>query len=56
MIFFGGLEGIEGLIEHDESVTVQPEEAGKLFQKYLNTCPNQGTFTIRTEEAILISL
>ncbi|CAI2369604.1 unnamed protein product [Moneuplotes crassus] len=56
LLFFGGLEGIEGLIEHDESVNLQPEEAGKLFHKYLNTCPNQGTWTIRTEEAILISL
>ena len=56
LIFFGGLEGIEGLIEHDENVNVQPDEAEKLFHKYLNTCPNQGTWTIRTEEAILISL
>jgi methyltransferase len=56
LILFGGLEGIEGLIEKDESTSLDPNEADKLFHKYLNTCPNQGTLTIRTEEAILISL
>lgn len=29
---------------------------GDLFDFYVNTCPNQGSRTIRTEEAILISL
>jgi len=27
-----------------------------LFDLYVNTCPSQGSRTIRTEEAILISL
>lgn len=56
IIFFGGLEGIEGLIENDETIDINPDEAHKLFQIYLNTCPNQGSATIRTEEAILITL
>jgi len=28
----------------------------KLFDCYLNTCPSQGLRTIRTEEAMMISL
>jgi predicted SPOUT superfamily RNA methylase MTH1 len=31
----------------------QPHE---VFDLYLNTCPNQGSRTIRTEEAVLISM
>ena len=27
-----------------------------LFDMWINTCPNQGSRTIRTEEAILISM
>lgn len=30
--------------------------AEQLFHFYVNTCPQQGSRTIRTEEAILISL
>lgn len=56
VIFFGGLDGIEGLIEGDESVKYRPEEAHKLFHKYLDTYPGKGTATVRTEESILISL
>ena len=32
------------------------ENVGNNFDLYLNTCMNQGLRTIRTEEAILISL
>ena len=49
MILFGGLPGIEGLIEADENMKVPPEDAEKLFQYYVNTCPDQGCRTIRTE-------
>ena len=56
LVFFGGLEGIEGMIEMDEHIEMQPQEVHKLFDMYLNTCPEQGVRTIRTEEAIILSM
>lgn len=55
IVYFGGLEGIEGIIE-EEAGTIRIEDAESLFDLYINTCPDQGTATIRTEEAILVSL
>ncbi|UJR23167.1 hypothetical protein I4U23_026185 [Adineta vaga] len=52
LIVFGGLQGLEKAFEQGENPTT-PEE---LFHFYLNTCPEQGSRTIRTEEAILITL
>lgn len=54
LIVFGGLQGIEAAVESDEALDVT--DASLLFDHYLNTLPNQGSRTIRTEEAILISL
>ncbi|KRZ14917.1 Uncharacterized protein T11_5994 [Trichinella zimbabwensis] len=54
LIVFGGVKGIEACIENDEHL--QENDPESLFQFYLNTCPNQGSRTIRTEEAILITL
>lgn len=51
---FGGLQGLEGALEGDESITV--DEPRLLFDHYLNVLPNQGSRTIRTEEAILVTL
>lgn len=56
LLFFGGLDGIEGLVEQEEGMELKVSEVNKLFDFYINTCPEQGTRTIRTEEAILISL
>jgi len=56
MVFFGGLEGIEGLVELYEESDLKPEDVHKMFDLYLNTCPEQGVRTIRTEEAILLSM
>jgi len=56
LIMFGGLPGIEGMIEGDENLKISPDQAGTLFNYYVNTCPDQGCRTIRTEEAIIISL
>ena len=58
LIAFGGPQGLEECIKHDPlmhemHLKPQPE---KLFMLYCNTCPLQGSRTIRTEEAILISL
>jgi predicted SPOUT superfamily RNA methylase MTH1 len=53
LIVFGGLQGIEGMMENDEKYNGKIK---KIFDYYLNTCPDQGCRTIRTEEAMLISL
>lgn len=53
LIAFGGPEGLEDALQHDKKLnTKTPPE---VFDLYLNTCPQQGSRTIRAEEAILIS-
>ncbi|KAG7308064.1 hypothetical protein JYU34_006706 [Plutella xylostella] len=54
LIVFGGLHGIETALECDEQLKV--DEASLLFDQYVNVLPNQGSRTIRTEEAILVAL
>ncbi|XP_069799291.1 putative methyltransferase C9orf114 homolog [Dendropsophus ebraccatus] len=54
LVVFGGLRGLEASVDSDQNLEV--EEPSVLFNHYLNTCPGQGSRTIRTEEAILISL
>ncbi|XP_049936412.1 uncharacterized protein LOC116264670 isoform X2 [Nymphaea colorata] len=54
LIAFGGLGGLEENIEEDTSL--KGKNVRKVFNSYLNTCPGQGSRTIRTEEAIFISL
>ncbi|KAK4266380.1 hypothetical protein QN277_027314 [Acacia crassicarpa] len=54
LIAFGGLAGLEECIEEDDRL--KGKNAGDVFHSYLNTCPHQGSRTIRTEEAIFISL
>ncbi|WAR18091.1 CI114-like protein [Mya arenaria] len=48
------LEDADFNLESDEQLGV--EDPSLLFQHYLNTCPQQGSRTIRTEEAILITM
>ncbi|XP_031829062.1 28S rRNA (uridine-N(3))-methyltransferase [Nomia melanderi] len=54
LIIFGGLCGLEAAVDVDPNLNV--DDPSLVFHKYLNTCPQQGSRTIRTEEAILISL
>jgi predicted SPOUT superfamily RNA methylase MTH1 len=54
LIVFGGLKGLEYALECDD--TLEMDDVTLLFHHYLNTCPGQGSRTIRTEEALLISL
>lgn len=54
LICFGGVHGLEAALEADQSI--DEENPSTLFDVYLNTCPNQGSRTIRTEEAIFITL
>ncbi|KAF5752302.1 putative methyltransferase C9orf114 [Tripterygium wilfordii] len=54
LIAFGGLAGLEESIEEDRNL--KGKNGQEVFMSYVNTCPNQGSRTIRTEEAIFISL
>lgn len=54
LVVFGGVKGLEASLEADEALDIQ--DPALLFQHYLNTCPGQGSGTIRTEEAILITM
>lgn len=54
LIVFGGLAGLEAALELDPHLSI--DDPSLLFHKYLNTCPEQGSRTIRTEEAILVTL
>lgn len=54
LIAFGGLAGLEECIEEDKNL--KGKDPREVFSTYLNICPHQGSRTIRTEEALFISL
>ena len=54
LLVFGGPLGLEDLFSQDS--TAPSPDPKETFDMYINTCPRQGSRTIRTEEAILISL
>lgn len=54
LVVFGGLQGLEAALETDDTLDI--DDPSLLFDQYLNTVPKQGSRTVRTEEAILISL
>ncbi|XP_069775361.1 putative methyltransferase C9orf114 homolog isoform X2 [Narcine bancroftii] len=54
LVVFGGLQGLEASVDADQNLEFTDPSA--LFHHYLNTCPDQGSRAIRTEEAILITL
>ncbi|CAI5469873.1 unnamed protein product [Closterium sp. Yama58-4] len=56
LVVFGGVAGLEEACEGDEGLAADSRDPRQLCQLYLNTCPFQGSRTIRTEEAVLISL
>lgn len=56
LIVFGGVAGIEACVNADETIPVSGEDSHSLFHMWVNTCPSQGSRTIRSEEAMLISL
>ena len=55
LVVFGGVQGLEAALESDESI-MGVDNPKSLFDFYFNTCPNQGSRTIRTEEALLITM
>ncbi|CAL1567745.1 unnamed protein product [Knipowitschia caucasica] len=54
LVVFGGVQGLEASLDADQNLDVT--DPSVLFDLYLNTCPGQGSRTIRTEEAMLISM
>lgn len=57
LIVIGGPQGLEYALENDPWASKYPDrDPSILFDRYLNTCENQGSRTIRTEEALLITM
>ena len=54
LVVFGGLKGLEASLESDEKLT--ENDPSLVFDHYINTCRGQGSGTIRTEEAILVTM
>jgi len=54
LVVFGGVAGLEAALEADEKLDAT--DPSELFDLYLNVCPDQGSRTIRTEEAILVTM
>ena len=54
LVVFGGVAGLEAALKCDGAIAVKrPDE---YFAQYINVLPDQGSRTIRTEEAIPIAL
>ena len=48
---FGGLKGLEFSLDSDEHT--KETDIASMFDHYINTCPSQGSRTIRTEVMIM---
>ncbi len=56
IIVLGGVAGIEECVDADETLGISGNQSKSLFDMWVNVCQFQGSRTIRTEEAVLISL
>lgn len=56
IIVLGGVAGIEECVDADETMDISGDKSKSLFDMWVNVCQFQGSRTIRTEEALLISL
>lgn len=57
LVFFGGIEGIEGIVEQDERSKVNKSDVVRaMFDQYVTCLPERGTRCFRTEESVLVSL
>ncbi|PWY97782.1 DUF171-domain-containing protein [Testicularia cyperi] len=56
LIVFGGLSGLEMAVESDAGIQLDRHAAKDLFDAWVNVVENQGSRTVRTEEAIMIAL
>jgi len=55
LIVIGGPQGLEYCLQND-ALREKHKEPSTLFDRYLNVCVDQGSRTIRTEEALLIAM
>ena len=56
IVVFGGVAGIEESVDADETMPLSGEDSKKMFDIWVNIAPYQGSRTIRTEEAVFITL
>ena len=56
LIVFGGVAGIEECVDADENCKIPGSQSKSLFDRWVNTVPFQGSRTVRTEEAVIVSL
>ncbi len=56
LIVFGGVAGIEESVNANKFTALPGEFSRKLFDIWVNICPYQGSRTIRSEEAVFITL
>eukprot|EP01062_Namystynia_karyoxenos_P033420 TRINITY_DN2459_c1_g1_i4.p1 TRINITY_DN2459_c1_g1~~TRINITY_DN2459_c1_g1_i4.p1 ORF type:complete len:466 (+),score=82.71 TRINITY_DN2459_c1_g1_i4:149-1546(+) len=57
LVVFGGPQGLERAATADPALRgLAPDAQGQIFDRWLNVLPDQGSRTIRTEEAVLIAL
>ncbi|TKR78250.1 hypothetical protein L596_019087 [Steinernema carpocapsae] len=54
LVVFGGLDGLESAVDADEQIYAT--DPAKVFKYYVNAVSDQGSRTIRTEEAVMITL
>jgi methyltransferase len=56
-VFFGGLTGIEDLVEELEAdENLKASETRNLFNEYVNAVPEIGSRSLRTEESLLMTM
>ncbi|PWN91515.1 DUF171-domain-containing protein [Acaromyces ingoldii] len=56
LIMLGGLSGLEVAVERDAKIHLDADGASRLFDLWINVVEGQGSRTIRTEEALMITL
>eukprot|EP01065_Artemidia_motanka_P022319 TRINITY_DN26520_c0_g1_i2.p1 TRINITY_DN26520_c0_g1~~TRINITY_DN26520_c0_g1_i2.p1 ORF type:complete len:465 (+),score=96.42 TRINITY_DN26520_c0_g1_i2:127-1521(+) len=57
LVVFGGPQGLESAIAADTALQgLSPDKPGEIFDCWVNVLPDQGSRTIRTEEALFIAL
>jgi len=56
LVVFGGVAGLEACVDAAEDLDLPAGKTHTLFDKWLNVCPDQGSRTIRTEEAVPITM
>lgn len=54
LVVFGGLSGLEEIVENDNELDILARDTPKVFDFYVNTCPKQGSRTIRTEVSAVL--